>query len=121
MDSTKNDSSANAGSSEQGPDSTADAVTDLCDFCSAPIPFTDLMSGTCANGHEFPRCGISLLAIQAPGITKYCGICSTPYLNEEFVRAQEIREGEVEPAYTIARMLFQACDVCIFCGGKFVG
>lgn len=116
--------SVNAGpaaSSEQALDSTADVVTDWCDFCSAPIPFTDLISAACANGHEFPRCGISLLAIQAPGITKYCGICSTPFLNEEFVRAQDNIEGGAEPAYTIARMLFQACDVCIFCGGKFVG
>ncbi|KAF3050970.1 hypothetical protein E8E11_010543 [Didymella keratinophila] len=110
-----------AASSKQSSDLLADVATDLCDFCSAPIPFTDLTSATCTNGHEFPRCGISLLAIQAPGITKYCGICSTPYLNEEFVRAQEVREVETEPAYTIARMLFQACDVCIFCGGKFVG
>lgn len=119
----KSSDSANpAEPSEKGSDSMADAITDLCDFCSAPIPFTDLTSATCANGHEFPRCGISLIAIQAPGITKYCGICSTPYLNEEFVRAQEkVGEGEAEPAYTITRMLFQACDVCIFCGGKFVG
>jgi hypothetical protein len=98
----------------------SNAATDTCDFCSAPIPFTDLRSATCTNGHEFPRCGISLLAIQAPGITKYCGICSTPCLNEEFVRAQETGEGESEPPNTLSRVLFQACDVCIYCGGKFV-
>lgn len=110
-----------AASSEQYTDWTADAAADLCDFCSAPIPFTDLTSATCTNGHEFPRCGISLLAIQAPGITKYCGICNTAYLNEEFVRAQEAEDGVPDSSYTIARMLFQACDVCIFCGGKFIG
>lgn len=98
------------------------ASTDQCDFCTAPIPFTDLTTATCLNGHEFPRCGVSLVAIQAPGITKYCGICSTPFLNEEFVRAQEVAdEADTEPPVTLARVLFQACDVCIFCGGKFVG
>ena len=101
---------------------TGIAATDQCDFCSAPIPFTDLNTATCANGHQFPRCGVSLLAIQAPGITKYCGICSTPFLSEEFVRAQEAEgEADAEPPVTLARVLFQTCDVCIYCGGKFVG
>ncbi|KAF1848382.1 uncharacterized protein K460DRAFT_275313 [Cucurbitaria berberidis CBS 394.84] len=120
---------------------------DRCDFCFAPIPFTDLTTCTCTNGHEFPRCGLSFLAIQAPGVTKYCGICSTPFLNEDFVMAQEVgvREHDLEKGgftavkhvvqegnmatesekrelpVTLARVLFLACDVCIYCGGKFVG
>ena len=98
------------------------AATDQCDFCSAPIPFSDLTTAICLKGHQFPRCGVSLLAIQAPGITKYCGICSTPVLNEEFVRAQEDGDDtDTDSSGTLARVLFQACDVCIFCGGKFIG
>ncbi|XPS97382.1 hypothetical protein M3J09_006613 [Ascochyta lentis] len=100
---------------------TVTAASDHCDFCSAPIPFTDLTTATCTNGHQFPRCGISLLAIQAPGITKYCGICSTPFLSEEFVQVQEMQEETTEPPVTLSRVLFQACDICIYCGGKFVG
>jgi hypothetical protein len=168
----------------------AHAWTDTCDFCSAPIPFAGLGTAVCANGHQFPRCGLSFLAIQAPGITKYCGICSTPYFSDEFVLAQEYvdqrkgngteddtvmtgviesgeasggggeemnREGsdngngaeERQPSQangtivqqsnenngqeqdgederrelpiTLARVLFLACDACIYCGGKFVG
>jgi len=150
----------------------AASTVDTCDFCAAPIPFTDVASATCTNGHQFPRCGLSFLAIQAPGITKYCGICSTPYLSEEFVVAQEaearsrrvgehgngndggngsmggaeeeemlrrangsnddrmveIDSGELaaedgtrELPTTFARVLFLACDVCIYCGGKFTG
>lgn len=97
------------------------AASDQCDFCDAPIPFTDLATATCTNGHQFPRCGISFLAIQAPGITKSCGICSTPFLSEEFVEVQEVHEGAAQPPVTLSRVLFQACDVCIYCGGKFVG
>ena len=97
-------------------------ATDQCDFCSAPIPFSDLTTAICLKGHQFPRCGVSLLAIQAPGITKYCGICSTPVLNEEFVQAQEDGDDkDTDSSGTLARVLFQACDVCIFCGGKFIG
>lgn len=164
------------------------AITDTCDFCSAPIPLNDLTSAACTSGHSFPRCGLSFLAIQAPGITKYCGICNTQFLNEPFVAAQESREARKAEAMvddaaakdlsdvglesldldgrnavngaktsqhevggangsgakdkhvqgsqgeglkvhedehglpvTLARVLFLACDACIYCGGKFVG
>ncbi|KAF2134511.1 hypothetical protein P153DRAFT_279490 [Dothidotthia symphoricarpi CBS 119687] len=165
---------------EDGPNSTSldstitAAGIDTCDFCSAPIPFTDLTTAACTNGHQFPRCQLTFLAIQAPGITKYCGLCATPYLSDEFVAAQEAQGGEgivdqdgimqdlddtaegpegrplqqertqeedtemangdgnttmspstederSEPPITLARVLFLACDACIYCGGKFVG
>ncbi|KAL5118460.1 hypothetical protein ACEQ8H_003636 [Pleosporales sp. CAS-2024a] len=126
----------------------AEVIIDTCDFCSGPIPFTHLRIASCTNGHEFPRCGLSLIAIQAPGITKYCGICTTPYLNEEFVAAQELQDGhhdaqhgqntapsttshvatqqqqqqeEEERVTSFAKILFYSCDACIYCGGKFVG
>lgn len=171
----------------------AEVKVDTCDFCSAPIPFTDLTTASCTNEHQFPRCGLSFVAIQAPGITKYCGICNTPFLNEAFVAAQETmkrpehriqqddagterqhpeigngapmevqtngfqadHEGDIameghasegrhgaqtsvdtmpevrgpllpeeerrELPITYARVLFRACDACVYCGGKFVG
>ncbi|KAF2027240.1 hypothetical protein EK21DRAFT_72418 [Setomelanomma holmii] len=175
----------------------AQSTTDSCDFCAAPIPFANLFTAACTNGHQFPRCGLSFLAIKAPGITKYCGICSTPFLSEEYVLAQEMERrvafeteqddvsrtnGRPEDTATIqvrtdengtdahnnaqeslpddrpdgakpdqhngtatvstveegpeavtagktrrtlpttlTRVLFLACDVCIYCGGKFVG
>ncbi|OAL52114.1 hypothetical protein IQ07DRAFT_642987 [Pyrenochaeta sp. DS3sAY3a] len=138
-------------------------VSDICDFCSAPIPFQDLTEARCLNGHRSPRCGLSFIAIQAPGITKYCGICDTPFLSDEFVALQEKDEEQegvetttdqsadslqepsgvsgstqddispgstagavmtgvkkAESPVTLARILFQACDMCIYCGGKFV-
>ncbi|KAL1793958.1 hypothetical protein ACET3X_007379 [Alternaria dauci] len=166
--------------------STAQISADTCDFCSASIPFTDLASAACTNGHRFPRCGLSFLAIQAPGITKYCGICNTPFLSDECVMAQEcvdnkksldigddtvmtgvtgdgelseggsredkdsgsligaeresVAEQDVDEdqasddvededglyerrrlPVTLARVLFLACDACVYCGGKFVG
>ncbi|KAJ4303509.1 hypothetical protein N0V90_002405 [Kalmusia sp. IMI 367209] len=164
--------------SQQVEASESDAANepcDHCDFCQAVIPLTDLSSATCTNGHQFPRCGLSFLAIQAPRITKYCGLCKTPFLSEEFVRIQEVAstvsrsrksvapEGLIPSVETVdaderingsttggedasmadtpqadgepqmegaeignlplslARVLFLACDVCIYCGGKFTG
>jgi hypothetical protein len=83
------------------------------------------------------------LAIQAPRITKVCGICETSFLSEDFVEEQEkvrekrgvetgaVEEGDEmdvddaddggEEHVSLAKILFQACDVCIYCGGKFIG
>jgi hypothetical protein len=170
---------ADDGSSEPPPLVTT--ATDTCDLCEAPIPLVDLNTAACANGHQFSRCGLSFVAIQAPAITKTCGICNTSFLNEEFVEAQEeqedgsrqenrhgvrdvvmgsANEGEgggnvvmgesIDPEnsahsdreepgpadevrnavadgedgdrilpVSFARVLFLACDVCIYCGGKF--
>jgi hypothetical protein len=118
------------------------AGSDTCDLCTAPIHFTDLSQATCTRGHVFPRCGISFLAIQAPRITKVCGICETSFLSEDFVEEQE-KNGEKRGGDTgagrageemdvdggedggdivsLAKVLFQACDVCVYCGGKFIG
>ncbi|PVH99074.1 hypothetical protein DM02DRAFT_529925 [Periconia macrospinosa] len=162
--------------------------SDTCDFCEAVIPFSDLETATCLNGHQFPRCGLTFLAIQAPRISKFCGICGTGFFNEEFVAVQEALpgnsgheledvEGQVrtlagsnpdklrsrgdngthdternemlqresedrqthqddlilaqateqeedvtdELPVSLARILFLACDVCIYCGGKYIG
>lgn len=125
------------------------------------------------------RCSLTFLAIQAPGISKLCGICGKRYLNEEYLRKTDrlIRSGgnrqsedggqqdvvmrdadggQEEPILpstetdgtgegnakqgeetaqggagassndgrspiTLARILFSACDVCFYCGGKFMG
>ena len=147
-------------SSEPGPEPHPNVTVgnDTCDLCDAPIPFTDLKMAACMNGHQFPRCGLTFLAIQAPRITKSCGICDTVFLSDEFVKAQEgVKQGksgtdgrqngdamqvdgeeaiptneeaEGHPgtsvqggvsSVSLARILFLACDVCIYCGGKFVG
>jgi hypothetical protein len=178
-----------------------------CTFCDALIPFSDPSSATCLSGHEFIRCGLSFIAIQAPGQTKTCGICGTPFLaehvisganNDNYSRAPspvldegvsskldkradtamsgalsglqvdgardgpggrgrasrnkditEVLEEAETPAptaayspespfvdriggsntnshggdasLTLAKVLFLACDACIYCGGKYVG
>jgi hypothetical protein len=76
--------------------SGADNV-EACGFCSASLPLTSLTTATCMNGHQFTRCGLSFLAIQFPGVTKYCGICNTSFFGDEFVAEQEeIVENETQ-------------------------
>ncbi|KAF2743912.1 hypothetical protein M011DRAFT_471037 [Sporormia fimetaria CBS 119925] len=119
---------------------------ETCTFCEAAIPFIDPFHAVCGNGHEFLRCGLSFQAVQAPGCTKACGICNQVVMNDETVLEQEFGAGEEDQddgdededvvmgegkeratdgegnlKVTLARVLFSGCDVCIHCGGKYVG
>lgn len=119
-----------------------------CKICQQSIPFESLKWAKCSNGHQFSRCAMSFLALQEPGITKVCGLCGLQYLNEgvlpatsgEDMEMADILETEggqsvpgadawVEISHnesatkthkpTLVQLLFAACDICIYCGGKF--
>ena len=80
---------------------------------------------------------MTFLAIQAPFITRRCGICGKQYLKEKYLKedAPESSKtgrqvGNVDdqagmddenPKISLARLLFAVCDRCTFCGGKFIG
>ncbi|KAF2661808.1 hypothetical protein K491DRAFT_764778 [Lophiostoma macrostomum CBS 122681] len=69
-------------------------ATETCTFCSSPIPFENLWLAYCTQGHEFIRCGISFLTIQAPGCTKKCGICDTLFLTDDFMARDGVLQVE---------------------------
>jgi hypothetical protein len=60
------------------------------------------------------RCGLSFLAIQEPGISKYCSLCQTEYLDEDSLVL--MRGGKLSRTFS---ELFEAFDTCLYCGGKF--
>jgi Putative zinc-finger of transcription factor IIIC complex len=116
---------------------------------------------------------LTFLAIQRPGISRYCGVCGKEYLSEEINQLERVstldesgesaldgtpntkglaqalleaamgaeredraliptggkrvpdtpiaREpiGIMETQSSLASLLFAACDVCVYCGGKF--
>ncbi|KAF2807711.1 uncharacterized protein BDZ99DRAFT_420176 [Mytilinidion resinicola] len=121
---------------------------ETCTICDSPIRLESLDWARCKEGHQFTRCSLSFLAIQGPNISKFCGICRAQYLKEEYIaredQASQDRDGlgggdegdqELPDApdvlsasvsgnskqMSLARILFSACDVCVYCGGKFVG
>ncbi|KAL0254995.1 hypothetical protein SLS55_009519 [Diplodia seriata] len=187
-------SDAEAGGMYDGAvETSTDKHVERCEICDDSIGFESFAWARCGQGHEFGeftkeqgifnlgslrlmrvpavRCSLTFLAIQAPGISKLCGICGKRYLNEEsVVRTDKLagadtsqqdvampdvdggQQGDILPwaetnvtsegsskqgagtgqgqattvdcgrsPITLARMLFAACDVCIYCGGKFVG
>ncbi|KAF2436207.1 hypothetical protein EJ08DRAFT_230945 [Tothia fuscella] len=110
-----------------------------CEICDAGIPFENLTIAKCLEGHEFVRCALTFLAVQAPGISKFCGLCERQYLTETILEPEgpqaEIEEEDVDMIVVggssnshgkkeppdFGRVLFASCEDCIYCGGKFVG
>lgn len=85
------------------------------------------------------RCALTFFAIQEPGISRYCDTCSREYLHEDYALktchvdkhasgtdGMGISDNSNDPSNgtdggSILQSLFQHHDVCIFCGGKFIG
>lgn len=89
-------------------------INEPCEMCTAAISISqDLRSGRCSQGHTFARCGISSLAIQEPGISKYCSRCGKEFLD---LAKLEPHEGP-----SLSKALFEEFDVCPYCRGKFRG
>ncbi|QDS71860.1 hypothetical protein FKW77_010011 [Venturia effusa] len=63
-----------------------------CEICEAEIPLESFTEAHCIEGHEFARCSLTFLAIQAPGISKYCGICGKQYIDGSYLETDEMQE-----------------------------
>lgn len=103
-----------------------------CAICDAGIAWLAPTEAQCANGHLFgkqhgqlvefsfanitliARCGLTFLAIQEPGMSKYCSLCRTEYIDEELVR--RMPDGHLPQIF---QELCGAFDTCLYCGGKF--
>jgi hypothetical protein len=98
-------------------DMDQEPVAESCKVCPSArrsaISFSeDLLSGRCAEGHTFARCGISFVAIQEPAASKYCAQCGKEFL---------IPELGPQNGPSLRAALFEEFDVCPYCRGKFRG
>ncbi|KAF2402626.1 hypothetical protein EJ06DRAFT_580839 [Trichodelitschia bisporula] len=57
-----------------------------CEICGCPIHFEGFDEGRCEGGHEFVRCALTFLAIQAPGISRFCGLCERQFLTDAYLQ-----------------------------------
>ncbi|KAJ5769630.1 hypothetical protein N7520_004189 [Penicillium odoratum] len=89
-------------------------IFEYCEICDAGLAWDSVGEAQCANGHLFVRCGLSFMAIQEPGISKYCTICRTEYLDEDLLA--RVRHGQIGQKFM---QLFEAFDTCIYCDTKF--
>lgn len=104
----------NDGDANMGATSAKKTTHEACEMCGTGLDFSqDLFLGQCSNGHMFVRCGISFLAIQQPGISKYCSRCGKQFLDTAKL------EPPAGPSLGVA--LFEEFGVCPYCRGKFRG
>ncbi|KAJ5823731.1 Transcription factor IIIC zinc-finger [Penicillium robsamsonii] len=89
-------------------------IYEKCEVCDAAIGWPKAQSAQCANGHVWERCGLSFLAIQEPGISKYCFVCRKEALDEERVAC--VRGGKQGRTFDA---LFETFDTCLQCAAKF--
>ncbi|KAJ0413643.1 transcription factor IIIC subunit delta N-term-domain-containing protein [Aspergillus carlsbadensis] len=95
-------------------DAANDNVFERCEICSSGIGWDSAQEAQCASGHVFVRCNLTALAIQEPGISKFCSRCDSEYLDEDLVGATSERELQRS-----CKTLSGIFDTCIFCNGKF--
>ncbi|KAK6436730.1 hypothetical protein LTR95_007074 [Oleoguttula sp. CCFEE 5521] len=103
-------------------DSTADLVSqEKCIVCSQDLPFESLFWSRCPSGHQYSRCALTFLSIQEPGQSKRCRLCDAQSLNEYALLKPDKTAGQSDVSdEDFARVLFTACNKCLYCGGKFV-
>ncbi|KAJ5606630.1 Transcription factor IIIC zinc-finger [Penicillium lagena] len=85
-----------------------------CEVCDAGVAWYSSQEAQCANGHLFVRCGLTSVAIQEPGMSKYCSWCHTEYFDEEVLAC-----SRADDLGRLHRLMFTAFDTCLYCGGKF--
>ncbi|KAF9890146.1 hypothetical protein FE257_006307 [Aspergillus nanangensis] len=89
-------------------------VFEKCEVCSSGISWYSAHEGQCAEGHLFVRCGLSLLCLQEPGLSKFCSVCDTEYYSEDVIDSSY--GVEFQHSYLSLSDIF---DTCVYCGGKF--
>lgn len=88
------------------------SITEICEICGVEIPMhVETQAATCGFGHSFPRCSLSQVAIQEPGISKYCSQC-----NRHFLNLPKLGPHRTE---SLVSRLFDEFDICPYCGGKY--
>ncbi|KAL3480863.1 transcription factor IIIC subunit delta N-term-domain-containing protein [Aspergillus californicus] len=87
---------------------------ETCEVCEAGLSWYSAQEAQCADGHIFVRCSLTSMAIQEPGLSKFCSKCDSEYLDEDLMRLSSA--GDIQQA---CRILSDVFDTCIYCDGKF--
>ncbi|KAL2837777.1 transcription factor IIIC subunit delta N-term-domain-containing protein [Aspergillus pseudoustus] len=95
-------------------DAANEEVFERCDVCGSGISWDSAQEAQCGNGHVFVRCSLTFLAIQEPGISKFCSRCDSEYLDEDLIGPSS-KDGLRQSC----KILSDIFDTCIYCNGKF--
>ncbi|KAL4778963.1 transcription factor IIIC subunit delta N-term-domain-containing protein [Aspergillus varians] len=93
---------------------TGGDIFEKCEVCEAGIVWYSAQEAQCATGHVFVRCNLTFLAIQDPGISKFCSKCENEYFDEDLI--SDDARSDIQRA---CKSLSEVFDTCVYCNGKF--
>ena len=103
-----------------------------CSICNEYLLWHGEGGARCEKGHQFglfmpswkyrsadfsDRCSLTLLAIQEPGISKFCSSCNREYLDEKKQFFQDERP-EDSPFRDFLLEFFKKFSKCVYCGAS---
>lgn len=109
---------------------------EICSICGEQLKWHNEQAAQCQQGHVFgksyphcgsqdtltrfiDRCSLTLLAIQKPGISKFCASCNREYIDKNHI----LRDDEPLSDSTCQQMvstLFKTFPRCIYCEGTLL-
>ncbi|KAI8056909.1 hypothetical protein BDF22DRAFT_668503 [Syncephalis plumigaleata] len=101
--------------------STIETITESC----PSIPFTDLLVGTCAYGHQWNRCTVTLQVPQSHHTLRTCVNCQVKTIAPSWLASSNTTTNTTTSSddrsshLFINHLLQQLAPVCNYCGCSF--
>ncbi|KAI0340524.1 hypothetical protein BDW22DRAFT_1398185 [Trametopsis cervina] len=101
------------------PDAATSNLDELCPACNAFIPFLDLQSAICPNGHRWLRCSVTSFVLATP-MVRTCIGCSRKAFLPPRPGSQSTPWLPAAARSWLVEDLLEAARRCFFCGNSFV-
>lgn len=103
-----------------GPQTMANALDEICPACGVTIPFEDVKSARCTNGHSWPRCSVTCFVLATCWVRTCIGCCRKAFLPPLVLDKNQGQElPEIARSWVVEELL-NAVTKCLFCGNGFV-
>ena len=99
---------------------TVKKLDEICPACGAAIPFEDIISARCKNGHLWPRCSVTTFVLATSWVRTCVGCCRKAFLPPSAMDKSQGQElPEISQSWVVEELL-NAVTKCLFCGNGFV-
>jgi len=93
---------------------------EICPACGSTIPFENLISARCTNGHSWPRCSVTTFVLTTSWVRTCVGCCRKAFLPPAALDKSQGQELPVLARSLVIEELLNAVTKCLFCGNGFV-
>jgi len=95
-------------------------LEEICPACGVTIPFEDVISARCANGHTWPRCSVTTFVLATPWVRTCVGCCRKALLPSSALDKSQGQDLPIISRSWVVEELLDAVTKCLFCGNGFV-